>query len=162
MDARGNSEGIVRIKAWQEHPAVALPIRHPLLSCEKVSFHEALHYPLIVYHPERCAGGYRAMKRWLGRMARGRALHIAEYVSNHEQMVLLVAAGYGIAFGLETQSSLCRHSYVIIRPVEDEIDAVTFMTMPEGEVSQELARFMRRAQATSNSKNAEARNGSHV
>ncbi|MDR2032536.1 MAG: LysR family transcriptional regulator [Azoarcus sp.] len=57
MDARENPEGIVRIEAWQEHPAVALPIRHPLLSCEKVSFHEALHYPLIVYHPERCAGG---------------------------------------------------------------------------------------------------------
>jgi DNA-binding transcriptional LysR family regulator len=72
MDVRGNPEGIVKVKAWQEYPAVALPIRHPLLACEKISFHEVLHYPLIVYHPKRCAGGYRAMKRWLGRMARGR------------------------------------------------------------------------------------------
>jgi DNA-binding transcriptional LysR family regulator len=71
LDAREHPEGVVRIEAWRERPA-ALPIRHPLLFCEKVSFHEALHYPLITYHPERCAGAYRTMKRWLGKIARGR------------------------------------------------------------------------------------------
>lgn len=92
------------------------------------------------------------MKRWLGRMARGRALHVAEYVSNHEQMVLLVAAGYGIAFGLESQFSLYRHPHVVVRPVEGEIDTMTFMVIPEGEVSSELAQFMQRVQMIGNSK----------
>jgi DNA-binding transcriptional LysR family regulator len=159
VDTRGNPEDIAMIKLWQEHPAVALPILHPLLAYEKVPLHEALHYPLITYHPERCAGGYRTMKRWLGRMARGRALNIAEHVSNHEQMVVLVAAGYGIAFGLESQFSLYRHPHVIVRPVEDETDTATFMAIPEGDISQELTQFIQRAQVIGDSKNAGKCNG---
>jgi DNA-binding transcriptional LysR family regulator len=152
MDSRGKTDGIIRIKVWQERPAVALPTRHPLLAYERVPFCEALHCPLIVYHPERCAGGYRAMKRCFGKMARGRALNIAEYVSNHEQMVLLVAAGYGIAFGLETQFSLHRHPNVIIRPIEDEVDTAIFMAIPEGDISQKLERFIQHAQTIGEAK----------
>jgi hypothetical protein len=77
-------------------------------------------------------------------------------------MLLLVAAGYGIAFGLETWFSLCQHPHVIIRPVEGEIEAVTFMVMLEGETSPDLANFMRRVQASGNLKNAGESNNSHI
>jgi DNA-binding transcriptional LysR family regulator len=101
---------INKVGVWCDQFAVALPIRHPLLAHSRVPCFEALRYPLITYHPEHCAGGYHTVRRMLGKMMRARAPNMEEYyVSGCEQMLLLVAAGYGIAIGLEAQLSLYKY-----------------------------------------------------
>ncbi|WPM25651.1 hypothetical protein OGV25_21005 [Pseudomonas sp. P1B16] len=72
---------------------------------------------------------------------------IAEYVSGHELMMLLVAAGYGIGVALESQVTLFSHPDVIIRPVTDDVpSAETFITTLDKPHSEELGRFVARAQ----------------
>ncbi len=62
-------------------------------------------------------------------------------------MIMLVAAGYGIGIGLESQIALYSHPDVIIRPVADEVpNTATFIVVPEKPASKELERFIKRAQ----------------
>ncbi|WP_232471887.1 hypothetical protein [Pseudomonas aeruginosa] len=71
---------------------------------------------------------------------------IAEYVSGHEPMIMLVAAGYGIGIGLESQISLYSHPDVIIRSAANEIpDTATYIVTMENNNSVELKRFIDRA-----------------
>lgn len=139
------SDGCVKEMVWSERPAIAIPTHHPLLSVDKVPLGEALRYPLILCHPERCAGGHNVIHRWF----KDDALlspSVAEYVSGHEPMIMLVAAGYGIGIGLESQITLYNHPDVIIRPIADEIpDTATFIVVPERPVSKALERFITRA-----------------
>jgi DNA-binding transcriptional LysR family regulator len=130
MDASTSPEGITRIKVWRERLAVALPTRHPLLSYDKVPVHELQHFPLIAWHPEKCAGNYSNTHRWLSGKRNARTVNIAEYVSGHEQMILLVAAGYGVAVGMESQFSVFNYPHVVIRQVDDDVEETcTFMVM---------------------------------
>jgi hypothetical protein len=78
------------------------------LSFDRVPFREALRYPLILCHPDKCAGGYKLFQQ----MFKASGLPpptIADYISGHEPMMLLVAAGYGVGFGLESQAALYNH-----------------------------------------------------
>lgn len=62
-------------------------------------------------------------------------------------MIMLVAAGYGIGIGLESQIALYSHPDVIIRPIADEVpNTATFIVVPEKTASKELERFIKRAQ----------------
>ncbi|ERY35643.1 hypothetical protein Q067_02278 [Pseudomonas aeruginosa BL13] len=62
-------------------------------------------------------------------------------------MIMLVAAGYGIGIGLESQIALYSHPDVIIRQVVDEVpNTATFIVVPEKPASIELERFIKRAQ----------------
>ena len=138
------TNGCVKEMVWTERPAIAIPTHHPLLSFDKVPLGEALRYPMILYHPERCAGGHNVVRRWLNDGALI-SPSVAEYVSGHEPMIMLVAAGYGIGLGLESQIALYSHPDVIIRPVADEVpNTATFIVVPERPVSRELERFIKR------------------
>lgn len=140
------TNGCLKDMVWAERPVIAIPTHHPLLSCERVSIAEALRYPLILCHPERCAGGYNAFRRCISDGV-SPPPSVAEYVSGHEPMLMLVAAGYGIGIGLESQIALYNHPDVIIRPVVDEVpNAATFIVVPEKPASKELERFIKRAQ----------------
>lgn len=140
------TEGCVKEMVWAERPAIAIPTHHPLLSFDKVPLGQAFRYPLILCHPERCAGGYNVIRRWFNDGALP-SLSVAEYVSGHELMIMLVAAGYGIGIGLESQIALYSHPDVIIRPVADEVpNTATFIVVPEKPASMELERFINRAQ----------------
>ncbi|MGQ5288495.1 LysR family transcriptional regulator [Pectobacterium actinidiae] len=139
------ASGFVTETVWTERPAIAIPTHHPLLSFEKISPAEILRYPLILCHPEQCAGGHNVIRRWFtdGILP---LPQVAEYVSGHEPMMMLVAAGYGIGIGMESQAALFSHSDIVIRPVVDEVpDTETFIVTQEP-VSLELERFIRRAQ----------------
>lgn len=71
---------------------------------------------------------------------------VAEYVLGHESMMMLVGAGYGIGFGLETQASTYNYPDIIIRPVTDELaTARTFIVTNKARDSLELQRFIERA-----------------
>lgn len=130
---------------WLDRPAIAIPRNHPLLSLEKVPLLEVTRYPLVLYHPELCLGGYDVVHRWFRDAGLQPPPH-AEYVSGHESMMLLVAAGYGVGVGLESQITLYSHPDVIIRPPTDNIsNAATFIAMLDKPPSDELCRFIARA-----------------
>lgn len=138
--------GYVKTIIWDERPAIAIPTHHPLLSFEKISMEEAFRYPLILCHPERFAGSYNAIRRWRN-LGGTPAPSIAEHVSGHEPMMMLVAAGYGIGIGLESQLALFRHPDVIVRPVTDDIpNTATFLVTLENSLPPAVERFIKRAQ----------------
>lgn len=140
-----STPGYIKEAIWSERPAIAIPTHHPLLSHDKVPISEALRYPLVLCHPERCAGGYNVIRRWLHDSSTS-APDVAEYVSGHEPMLMLVAAGYGIGIGLESQIALYNHPEVIIRETTADIPSTaTFAVTIERNRPPELERFIDRA-----------------
>ncbi|HCF0987714.1 TPA: LysR family transcriptional regulator [Pseudomonas aeruginosa] len=137
--------GFFKEAVWAERPAIAVPARHPLLALDTVPVSQVLRYPLLLCHPERCAGGYNVIRRWFTDPSLP-VPNVAEYVSGHEPMIMLVAAGYGIAICLDSQIALFNHPDVVVRPVAREVpDTSTFMVTAQKERSPELTRFIQRA-----------------
>ncbi|KHN52867.1 LysR family transcriptional regulator [Dickeya fangzhongdai] len=137
--------GYTKEAVWSERPAVAIPRHHPLLSLELIPISEALRYPLLLYHPERCAGEYNVIQSWFNNSDLPKP-NIAEYISGHEPMLMLVAAGYGIGIGLESQLSLYNYPDVIIRATSHDIPSfATYIVTTETSLTPELERFIRRA-----------------
>jgi DNA-binding transcriptional LysR family regulator len=139
------NNGVVKEVVWTDRPAIAIPRNHPLLSLEKIPLHEVARHELILCHPELCSGGHDVIRRWFCDYTLSQP-SIAEYVSGHEPMMMLVAAGYGIGVGLASQITLYSHPDVIIRPVTDDVPSTaTFITMLDRPCSEELSRFILRA-----------------
>ncbi|OWJ93224.1 LysR family transcriptional regulator [Pseudomonas sp. A46] len=139
------STRLVKEVVWTDRPVIAIPRNHPLLSLEKIPLQEVSRHPLILCHPESCSGGYNVIRRWFREYALPMP-SIAEYVSGHEPMMMLVAAGYGIGVGLASQITLYSHPDVIIRPVTDDVPSTaTFITMFDKPCAEELSRFISRA-----------------
>lgn len=155
VDSTVATNGFTKLRVWAERPAIAISTHHPLLSLDKVPLGEALRYPLILCHPERCAGGHNVINHWFEDDSLP-SPNIAEHVSGHEPMMMLVAAGYGIGIGLESQLSIYNHPDVIVRPVIDAIpDTATFIVVPDRPISAELERFIKRAQQIGSSMTTE-------
>ncbi|HBO0859792.1 LysR family transcriptional regulator [Pseudomonas aeruginosa] len=133
--------------AWTDRPAVAIPKNHPLLSLAKIPVDEVVRHPLILCHPELCSGGHNVVKRWLRETTLQPAPTIAEFVSGHEPMMMLVAAGYGVGVGLESQVALYSNPDVIVRPLTDDVpSSTTFIVRSDRPPTPELSRFIQRAQ----------------
>ncbi len=145
IDAEAMNDSLKTV-VWMERPVIVVPARHPLLALERVPLREAQRYPLILYHPERCAAGHKVISQWL-HSSPCPALTVAEYVSGHEPMLMLVAAGYGIGIGLASQTAIYNHPEVVVRPVHDEnLQVSTFIAVSDDRpISPELERFIKRA-----------------
>jgi DNA-binding transcriptional LysR family regulator len=137
------NEALRKEIAWRDRFAIALPRNHPLLAHSRIPLREITRYPLLLFHPESCPGGYDLLRRWL--FSTAPSPRIAEYVSGHDVMMMLAAAGYGIGVGLESQIALYRHPGVIVRPAAHDAPATaTFLLTPDRPLSNELSRFVRR------------------
>jgi DNA-binding transcriptional LysR family regulator len=140
------NNGLLKMVVWTDRPVVAIPRNHPLLSLEKIPLQEIARHALVLYHAESCTGWYNHIRQWFCNVTLPSPT-VAEYVSGHEAMMMLVAAGYGIGIGLESQTALYNHSDVIIRPTTDDVSSLaTFITALEKPPSEELSRFIARAQ----------------
>ncbi|WP_423357512.1 LysR family transcriptional regulator [Pseudomonas citronellolis] len=141
----GLSNEFIKKVVWTDRPVIAIPKNHPLLSFEKIPLHEVTRHSLILYHPELCPGVYDAIYRGFCEFTLPLPT-VAEYVSGHESMLILVAAGYGIGLGLESQVTLYHHPEVIIRHFTDEVPSVEIIiSMLDKPPSEELERFIERA-----------------
>ena len=139
----GLGEGVRTEVVWRDRFAIALPRNHPLLSFSAIPLREVARHPLLLFHPESCPSGHDLIQRWLLDTAPSPP-RIAEYVSGHEAMMMLAAAGYGIGVGLESQLAFYRHSDVIVRPAAGDAPATaTFLLTPDRPLSDELKRFVR-------------------
>ncbi|MBS7560121.1 LysR family transcriptional regulator [Pseudomonas sp. RC4D1] len=145
-----DSDEFIQRLAWEERPAAAIPIRHPLLSLEEIPLSELLRYPLILSNPEQDAKNQKVVPQWLQEQQLPK-LKIAEYATSHEAMMMLVSAGYGVTIGLESQLALYRHPDVIVRPLSSETpDVPTFASVLNRPFSDELQRFLIRMDAMGN------------
>jgi DNA-binding transcriptional LysR family regulator len=127
---------------WRDRFAVVLPWNHPLLSLERIPRRAIVQCPVLLFHPESCPGGYDLIRRWLFPAAS--SPKIAEYVSGHEAMLMLAAAGYGVGVGLESQIALYRYPGVIVRPVADMPTTATFIVTSNRAPSEALSHFVHR------------------
>jgi len=144
------SNGFVKEVVWTDRPVIAIPKNHPLLSLDQIPLQEVARHSLILCHPELCSGGYDVIRRWFSEYTLPLP-STTQYVSGHEPMMMLVAAGYGIGLGLESQITLYNHPEVIIRPVTNDVpSAATFITILDQPPSEELGRFIARAQQVGN------------
>jgi DNA-binding transcriptional LysR family regulator len=137
-------EALRKLAVWRDRLAVALPRNHPLLSLLRIPWHEISRCPVLLFHPEFCPGGYDLVHRWLFHIPSS-SPRIAEYVSSHEAMLMLAAAGYRIGVGLESQITLYHTPGVIVRPVADVPATATFLLLPlfpERPLSETLSHFV--------------------
>lgn len=137
-------EEFIKKVAWEERPAAAIPIRHPLLSLDKIPLRDLPRYPLVLSASEQDAGNHKILNMSLNELQLPEP-KIAEYVTSHEAMMMLVSAGYGVAIGLESQIALYRHPDVILRPLSNETPNVsTFAIMRNTPHPAELQRLLLR------------------
>lgn len=141
--ADGIDEGIITEPIWRDPLVVALPARHPLLAHKRVPLDQVLSYPLVLCHPEVCAGCSLQVERYL------RSVDVeptvAERVATHGLMLALVAAGYGIGFSSAAHIEACRTTDVIARPLAGRSFVLTtHLLRPDNEPSEQLANFIRR------------------
>lgn len=139
------TKGIAKKVVWTDQPVIAIPKNHPLLSFEKISLQEISRHAVIIAHPELCAGGYEATCRRFCEFTLPLP-EIVEYVSGHEPLMMLVAAGHGIGIGLKSQTMFYNNPDVIIRPFTDDMTSVPiFLAYPDRTQSEEMRRFIIRA-----------------
>ena len=136
---------IVALPLWQDPLVVAVPTRHPLLAFKEVPLHEAVNYPLVLCHPEVCEGCSRQCERLLRLVAV--QPQVAEYVTTHDLMLALVAAGYGVGFSSAAHMVGCRRADVVVRPLADPTASLTtYLLRPAGAVTGPLVQFIDRAE----------------
>ena len=139
------SDGIVAAPVWRDPLVVALPARHPLLAFKEVPLEEVASYPLVLSHPEVCEGSSRQCERLLRSVTA--QPKVAEYVTTHNLMLALVAAGYGVGFSSAAHLASCRQAQVVVRPLADRSASLTtYLLRPAGEANGPLMQFIDRAE----------------
>lgn len=140
-------DGINFQTVWWDRFAVAIPKNHPLLSLEKLPLEELVKYPVILCHrhPEIYQSDNEAISQWCHNIKP--LLNITDEIARYESMIMMVAAGYSIGVGLQSQITLYSHPDVIIRSMTDDIPSTpTFIVTRNKPPSDELSRFIARAQ----------------
>lgn len=117
------ASGLVAEPVWDDALLVAMPTRHPLLAYRRVPLEEVVKYPLVLCHPEFQERRSRQFERAL--CSADTRTTVAEYVTTHDLMLTLVAAGYGVGFSSEAYVADCRHESVVVRPLSDRSATLT-------------------------------------
>jgi DNA-binding transcriptional LysR family regulator len=137
-------DGIIVEPVWTDSLVVAVPARHPLLSHKHVPLEAVLRYPLVLCHPETCEGSSRQIERILRTV--NVEPQVAEYVTTHDLLLTLIAAGYGVGLTTSGQIAACRHPEVVARPIAGEpVLMTTYLLRPDIEPSAQLSNFIDRA-----------------
>ena len=143
-----SGEGYTAEPLWHDDVAIAMPARHPLLSRKRVTVADALQYPLILCHPEMCRGGYQYVEAMLSKQQdeHGQPT-IAEHVSSHESMLMMIGAGYGVGFAINSQIGQFQRLDVVVRPMESGLPPVTtyLMRRTDAVPSEQFLGFIERA-----------------
>ena len=128
---------------WWDRFAVAIPKNHPLLSLQKLPIEEVVKYPLILCHPEVCQRNDESAHHCRNI---SKPVDVSDAISRYESMMMMVAAGYNIGVGLQSQITLYSHPDVIIRSMTDDIPRIaTFVVTRNKAPSDQLNRFISRA-----------------
>lgn len=138
-------DGIVAIPAWSDALMVAVPARHPVLAHKRIPLDELLRYPLVLCDPQVCEGHAKHVERVL-RRADIEPL-VAERVASCDLMMALVSAGFALGLAGAAHISASREPGVVARPLASRVPPLTtYILRLDGDPSDELTRFIERAQ----------------
>ncbi|KUJ88171.1 MAG: LysR family transcriptional regulator [Halomonas sp. 54_146] len=139
-------DGIVAEPIWSDPLMVAVPARHPLLKHKRIPLDEVLRYPLVLCDPQACEGLARQVERVLRRSDREPL--IVERVASFELMMVVVSAGFALGLAGGPHIAASREPGVVARPLAGRSPMLlTYLLRREGEISEELVRFIERVQA---------------
>ena len=106
----------VRFESVLAEPlVVALPVGHPLESCETIPLEEVAELPLIFFQRRLEPGSHEQIVELLGRV--GALPKVAQYAVHLQTVIGLVASGIGIAILAESARRLHREG-VVYRPLD--------------------------------------------
>jgi DNA-binding transcriptional LysR family regulator len=147
----GHVEGeIVAAPLWRDPFLVALPARHPLLAYKEVPLQEVVRYSLVLSDPQACDGCHQQREHLFRSI--GVQPAVAEYVSTHSLMLVLVAAGYGVGFCSAAHFEGCTQADVVARPLADQdASLTTYLLRPQGDILEPLRDFIDRAERVAGS-----------
>lgn len=132
---------IVAAPLWHDPFLVAMPARHPLLAYKDVPLQEVVNYPLVLCDQQACSGCHQQGERLL-RSVEAQPT-VAEYVSTHSLMLVLVAAGYSVGFSSAAHLEGCAQVDVVTRPLAEQGACLTtYLLRPEGEIMEPLRQFI--------------------
>lgn len=137
-------KGYVADAVWEDGLAVAMPVRHQLMIHKRVPMADALQCPLIVCHPESCQGGYAYIEAVFA-AAKAHPI-VAEHVPGHESMLMLIGAGLGIGFAIDSQIAHFQRPDVAVRLMEPGLPPLTtYLLHASAKPSPQLERSIERA-----------------
>lgn len=153
-------DGIATIPVWNDALMVAVPARHPLMSHKRIPLDELLRYPLVLCDPHACESHAKHVDRVL-RQAEMEPL-VAERVATCDLMMALVSAGFALGLTGQAHIATSREAGVVARPLALRVPPLTtYLLRPEGDPSDELARFIERVQATESPESSKPMPGHH-
>jgi DNA-binding transcriptional LysR family regulator len=142
VSLQGSSDPAIQTQPlWNEHMAVAMPLRFPLLDQTSLTIADLQDYPIFRWRAEACSS---LDHRLLSRLPADQ--QSLQYVTSFEMMALWVSAGYGV--GVSAQSRIKRaHGWGIsMRPLDDgPYEIVTHLHRPPGQANSVSERFESRA-----------------
>ncbi|WP_193073775.1 LysR family transcriptional regulator [Pseudomonas sp. FME51] len=138
-------DSVIARPVWHDSLAVAVPIRHPLLVHSAIPLGELLRYPLVLGHPETCAG-YNHQLRQILRGGNAEPI-VIEHVTSMDMMLTFVAAGYGLGFTTLSHTEIYKHPEIVSRPLAVENSLLTTYLLTSATASpQQLGGFIERIQ----------------
>lgn len=136
-------DSIIAKPVWHDPLVAIMPIRHPLLVHKQIPLKELLRYPLVMCHPEFCAGCSHQVRRILCNVDTEPL--VAEHVTSMDMMLTLVAAGYGVGFTTLSHIAMCRYPDIVARPMgRDGSKLTTYLLTPNTLMSPQLDGFIDR------------------
>ncbi len=139
-------DGIATLPVWSDTLMVAVPARHPLLVHKRIPLDELLRYPLVLCDPQVCEGHAKHVERVLRRVDMEPL--VAERVATSDLMMALVSAGFALGLAGAAHILASRESGVVARPLASRVPPLTtYLLRIEGDLSDELMRFIERVQA---------------
>ncbi|MDX3928987.1 MAG: LysR family substrate-binding domain-containing protein [Shinella sp.] len=113
--AEANARAISSLPLHQDEMAIALPVRSPLLTYERIPLCELANYPLIMWSEEACAPMSAQIKAMME--SEGVSITASAEARTLAIMVSLVAAGYGIAIVARSKIEAARDQGIVMRPI---------------------------------------------
>lgn len=142
-------EDLVAEPVWFDPLAVAVPVRHRLLTYRYVPLDEVLRYPLVLCDSHVCKEFWQQLQQVLGTV--DTRLTIGERVPTLELMMALVAAGYGLGFASLARITELNNPDVVAGPLAGcPAMLTTYLVGREGEPAEQLSRFVDRVRPAEN------------
>lgn len=137
-------DGILAVPVWRDPLAVAVPVRHPILSHKRIPLEEMLRYPLVMCSASVCEGYARHVARVL-RTARTEPVQVTQ-VSSFDLTMAMVSAGLALGLAGTSQIAASREPGIVARQLAGgQPPLTTYLLHLDRLPSHTLGRFIERA-----------------
>lgn len=138
--------GIQADIVWAEPVAAVLPAKHPLAVKVQIELKEIAQDPLVLCGGRSGADRHAQLEAAI--LAASESPNVVEHAANHEVLLTLVGAGYGVGFVLEGQGQTIQRPDIVVRPIASPPLLVkTYVLYRAEDSSGPLASFLEHARS---------------